>query len=231
MTFIDPLNIHTNPGRYAQKTNLDQIYPQRQLYGNLVSDYILINHAYAKRGGKPYYPKDAYGNEFYVNPIGTKHKKTVKPLATSLPIDPDTALAGDTDYALHTGDIILDIYALTNDGKAILPGIGGKPYIDMGKKPYVFDADVLGRLVREVNGVSKDYLTKVEAVNKPNVKPMQYKYLNLKTNIYKTITPPGMTIFVFKKWYFWILVLLSLIIKSYTIWWFFLKHEKSYEIN
>lgn len=216
LTFIDPLKPHTNPGRYARKSNnTDEIYPQRLAEDNLISDYI-INDTYAKRDGKNYYPKDGYLNEFYINPIIIPNACVpVAPVASATP----------------PSDIILDTYAVTNDGKVILPGIGGKYYIDLGKMPLVKKEDILGKLIREGNAVSTDYLTKVEISNKPEIELMKYKYLDLNTNIIKTVKPPGISDPFFKTWYFWVLVVVSLIIKSYAIWWFFLKRKKFYQVK
>lgn len=220
LTFIDPLNLDTIPDRYAHKKNGDEIYPQRRLYGNLISDYILKSRGYAKRGGKHYYPKDGYNNEFYVNPV-------------VIQANPSTST--HEEEALAASDVLLDTYAITNDGKIILPDIGGKHFIDRGKSPYLdgnqSDTFVLGKLVREENGVLKDFLTNVDVPKNLNVKPMKYRYLNLRTNIYKTIIPSGIAIPFFKTWYFWVFVIILLILKSYAIWWFFFKNKESYRVN
>lgn len=209
LTFIDPSEPDTNPGRYARKSNnIDEIYPQRLVTDNLVSDYI-INNEYARHNGVKYYPKDGYNNEFYIN------------------LPSNTGAAPPTDLVLNT-------YAVTNDGKVILPDIGGVHYIAPNIQPTVKETDILGKLVREGNVVSRDYLTKVEVSNKPKVIPKKYKYFDLRFNIFKTIYPAGTAtaspinitkIPIFKTWYFGVIVLSLLIIKSFLIWWLFFRHK------
>lgn len=210
LTLIDPLISDTIPDRYAVESNGNQIYPQRRVDYNLISHFIL-NNTYIKCDGEYFYPRDAYNNEFYINP---------KPA---------------TGDIILPADVILDTYALTNDGKVILPGINGTYYIAVTKLPTVNESDILGKLVRERTGISSDYLTKVEVSNKRNIQPKEYKYLDIKTNIYKTVTPPRLatkiTLPLFKTWYFWVIVVISLIIKTFVIWWFFLSREKSYAVK
>lgn len=211
LTFINPLEPDTNPGRYArQNNNTDEIYPQRLTIDNLLSDYI-INNKYAEKNSEKYYPKDGYNNEFYIKPVN------------------------NTGGAVPPTDIVLSNYAVTNDGKVILPGIGGKHYIDPNKKPAVADTDILGKLVREGKKISSDYLTKVEVSNKPKVPLKKYKYYDFNTNIFKTIYPAGtgvtssqitiLKIPFYKTWYFWVFVLSIFILKSFAIWWFFFRHS------
>lgn len=201
LMFIDPCDADTIPDRYAQEKNGNQIYPQIMLDYDLISDYVLKN-TYAERDGNKCYPRDAYNNEFYIDPV--------------------TSTTGPDDLILNT-------YALTNDGKVILPGINGTHHIMPAKQPTVTKSDILGKLVREKTGVSPDYLTKVEASNKPNIEPKKYKYLDYSTNIYKTVTPPGIAVQIivpfYQTWYFWVLIIVSLIIKSFAVWWFFIKSE------
>lgn len=205
LTFIDLCNLEdTNPGRYAHKKNGDEIYPQRRIDYDLISDYI-INNRYIKCGGKACYPRDAYNNEFYIDPEPISGAQLV----------PD--------------DLILENYAVTNDGKVILPGINNTFYIYLTMNPIVTEPDILGKLVRERKGVSSDYLTKVEISNKPKVEPKKYKYLDFNTNIYKTIIPAGYTSIkkpFFKTWYFWIVVVVSLILQTFGIWWIFFRQPK-----
>lgn len=44
-------------------------------------------------------------------------------------------------------------------------------------------------------------------------------------------THPLCLVPLFKTWYFWVLIIVSLILKSYAIWCFFFKNEKSYQVN
>lgn len=210
LTFIDPSEAGTNPGKYACKSNGDEVYPQRLVRGGLMSDYI-INNTYAKRSGVKYYPKDGYNNEFYVVPA------------------PNTGTNPPTD-------LLLDSYAATNDGKIILPGIGDDHYIDPNVQPAVTEADIIGRLVREENEVSSDYLTKIEVPVDPKVSPREYKYFDFKTNIFKSVRPPGVAaaptrqvivIPFFKTWYFCLLLVFSIVIlKSFLVWWFFFRSNQ-----
>lgn len=206
LTLVDPCNSDTIPDRYA-KQNGKEMYPQIMLDDNLISDYVL-NNTYIVRDKIKYYPKDAYNNEFYIDPEGINDATGKKFLPR---------------------EIFLDTYAITNDGKVILPGINGKHHIESTKNPEIKESDILGKLVRGKTGASSDYLTKVQVSNKPTIEPKKYKYLDFKTNIYKTVTPPGIraeiTIPFFKTWYFWVLITLSLIIKSFTICWLFFKNR------
>lgn len=216
LTFINPLEPDTIPNRYARvNNNRDEIYPQKVSRGDLISDYI-INNTYAKRDGVNYYPRDAYNNEFYISP-----------LFNTVNVAPAV--------------ILLNSYAVTNDGKIILPSIGNTYYIDPNKQPAVTNADIIGRLVREVNSVSPDYLTKIEVSVKPTVPPREYNYYDIKTNIIKSIRPPhapaasspsqpSTAIPFFKTWYFYFLVFLMVILKSFLIWWFFFR-QTSIRVN
>lgn len=199
LAFIDPCDRPLIMNRYAHEKNGNEMYPQIKLDDDLISDYIL-NNTYITRDGHECYPRDAYNNEFY------------------------------KIYNNDPEKVFIDTYALTNDGKVILPGHNGTYYVSKNRQPKVTDLDVLGSLVREKKGVSADYLTKVEVSNKPNVQPKKYKYLDNLTNIYKTITPPGIkkpstVVPFYKTWYFWVLIILSSILKSIAVWWLFFRHE------
>lgn len=200
LTFVDPCDNFTIYDRYAHEKNGNEIYPQVKLDDDLISDHILHN-TYIKRDGLEWYPRDAYNNEFYKNIINN---------------DPE--------------DVILDRYALTNDGKIIVPGHNNTYYISTKRQPKITDDDILGSLVRGKKGVSPDFLTRIEVSNKPNVQPKKYKYLDNLTNIYKTITPPGIkkpsvVVPFYQTWYFWVLIILSSILKSIAVWWLFFRHE------
>lgn len=218
LTFVDPSEPDTIPDRYARTNNdKDEIYPQRFIKGNIISDH-LIGNAYAERDGQKYYPKDGYNNEFYITP------------------------APNTGVGTPPTDIVLDSYAVTNDGKIILPSIGGMHYIDPNRKPTVTQNDIIGKLVREENVAPSDYLTKVEVSVKPKVSPREYKYFDVQNNIFKTVKPPSSssttppqippvqitaTHFFKRWWYVWLLIVSIVILKSFVVWLFFFRPLKN----
>lgn len=209
ITLIDFSKPDTVPTKYAQDVDGNEIYPKRKVAGDLESETI-INGVYAQKNNNvKYYPKDAHNNEFY--------------LATLKPDGNERTAA----------DIILNDYARTNDGKVILPTINNTFHVPQGKTPPVADANVLGRLIREETIVSSDWLTNVEKTPKPQVEPKAYKYRDRVTGVTKTITPPGASsggMSFYKSWYFWIIGIVSLIVKSFGVWWFVFRNRQTYRV-
>lgn len=234
MGLVDPDNIHTIPSKYARDKDSNEFYPKTKTVDNLESEIILL-YAYAqKSGGHKFYPKDAFNNEFYL-----PEKQTNK-----------TAIA--------IANRLLPRYAVTNDLKVILPELDGKFHISATSTyKVVANTNILGLLVREKNKLS-GYLTNVEDTTvtpKPEARDYKYQALKHKRIIEVTVPgskPPKPVAIVsptystpnilnmaqstgscslkpfYKSWYFWVLVIVSLIIKSFAIWWFFLKNQKSY---
>lgn len=190
LTMIDIHKRHTIPNRYARE-DADEIYPKRLTTYGLVSEHILKNR-YAERGSTKYYPRDGYNNEYYLS----------------------TRSSGGVPVA-QLPSSVLSTYAVTNDGKVILPGPspGGAHYIDPSVQPSVTEDQILGMLIREANAMSSDYLTEVEVTPKPTVNPMSYNYYDRLTRVITTVVPSNLvttksTIPFWKLWYFWLLVLM-----------------------
>lgn len=225
---VDLDTVHTIPSRYARDKDLNEFYPKTITADGFEAD-IILNEQYAQKhaNSAKFYPKDAFNNEFYLPQ--KKLDKTDKPIAERL----------------------LEKYAVTNDKKVILPELDNKPHIGAGGTLVagITEQKVLGRLVREQKKLS-DFLTSVEDPNAPVVEPREYKYQNDKKTIV-TVTPQNskpvarvspivktstgtcsassaITKPLYKSWYFWVLVIVSLIVKSFAVWWFFLKNKKSY---
>lgn len=132
---VDINNSYTIPTTYAMDKDGNEFYPKTLTTDNLESDAIL-NDKYAKNNlNKPFYPQDAFNNEFY---ISTKHLK--RPIAGI-----DLLIQGR--------------YAVTNDLKIIVPNIANQPEFSASNIPPTLNNNhIVGQIIRENHSVS-DYLT------------------------------------------------------------------------
>lgn len=223
MGHVDFDNQHTIPTRYARDKNQNEYYPKTITADSFEADIILNNMYANKTGSNKFYPKDAFNNEFYLPEKSSRNSQ------------------------ISIDDRLLQRYAVTNDKKIILPEVDNKAHVSTkaGFVGIVELKDVLGRLVREKRKLA-DFLTSKVEVNAPGSDPREYKYQNVQKTIV-TVSPPQSTKPVakvsptviskgscsaivkplYRTWCFWVFVIVSLIVKSFAVWWFFLKN-KSY---
>ena len=208
------------PNRYAVSLFGDEIYPLRITQDNNEAQYLIGNKYAVDKNKIPFYPKDGFKNEYYKE-------------ATYLDI-------AEYQRKGTLSKILLKKYALTNDGRIIVPEIDNKFYINYKIEPNIKREDVVGKLIRDENRTF-DYLTNVsDTTFKPlHIKP--YKYRTLITNeIHQVIPKPPPTTLNFieivnntslpfyQRWCFWAFIFVILIVKSFIIWWFYFKN---YEIK
>lgn len=174
-----------------------EIYPKRMMMDGLESDYA-INNEYAQRNGVKYYPKDGYHNEMYI-----------------------------IIYNWRLGMSLLSEYAVTNDGKVILPSpyaASGQYYIQKDLNPPVSKEDILGMLIREKLIMSSDYVTKVDGPVKPQVEPVEYKYYAFKTNIITTVSPPRLKQRTTEQRTWYVVWIIALLVEILLMGWFVYKY-------
>lgn len=217
LTFVDLNNPETIPNRYAKSNTNDEIYPLRVTDDDDEEQYLIGNKYAVDRNKKPYYPTDGYKNEYYR-------------IITSVDL-----IEYNSKGTLN--EIVLERYALTNDGKIILPTVNNIYYIDPNIKPSIQGTDVIGRLIRENDQIS-DFLTSVtdpvyKSTNSTYVKPYKYRTLVSNELMFVIPKPPTSTFNIvgiintvmpfYRRWCFWILIVVLLIVKSFLIWWFYFR--------
>lgn len=219
LTFVDLEKPATIPNRYAVSITNDEIYPIRLTDDENEEQYLIGNKYAVDKNKKPYYPKDGFKNEYY-RKATTVDLNEVQRIGT-------------------LSRILLERYALTNDGKIILPTINNVYYINPKMEPRIELTDVIGRLIRDDCEIS-DYLTNVldpsfSSTNSSNVIP--YKYRTLISNELTVVVPkpPLTTVGIvgiintalpfYRRWCFWALVIVVLIVKSFVVWWFYFKND------
>lgn len=219
LTFVDLNKPTTIPNRYARSVTNDEIYPLRLTLDNNEEQYLIRNKYAVDKDKIPYYPKDGYKNEYYrknmsvdlieFNRIGT------------------------------LSEILLERYALTNDGNVILPTLNNIFYINPNMEPSIEGSNVIGRLIREDDELS-DYLTNVldptfNPSNSLYIKP--YKYRTLISNELTVVIPklPPTTVGIvgiintvmpfYRRWCFWVLTIVVLLVKSFVVWRIYFKNN------
>lgn len=219
LTFVDLNKPQTIPNRYAVSIENDEIYPLRLTNDDNEEQYLIENEYAVDKDQKPFYPKDGYKNEYY------RKFNSV-----------------DLNELIRIGTmsrVLLEKYAVTYDGKIILPTLNNVYYINPNMEPSIEAGNVIGRLIREDYEIS-DYLTNVldptfDSTTLMYVKP--YKYRTLISNELTIVIPkpPPTTVGIvgiiktalpfYRRWCFWVLVIIILIVKSYVVWWFYLKNK------
>lgn len=229
LTEVNLCDTRTIPTKYAKDIEKNEIYPKTITSDGYLSDCIILDKYAKDKNDENFYPKDAFGNEFYLpEKTAANNRRLVTEMCTKR-------------------------YAQTNDAKIIIPSIDNIATTN-NSFTTAANTDVTGRLIREGNQVS-DFLTKKDgdtALKLQNL--INYKYRDLRNVIQttnfpnavlpksapqKAIVAPISTSVVspistsivspfYKTWSFWILVTISLIIKSFAIWWFLFKNKTSF---
>lgn len=185
---------HSIPDRYAQKKDGSEYYPLKRTADGLLSECLLkagLDWDYAKAMPKGWlYPKDAYGNEFYV---------------------PDVYSDG---IARSLDTRVVHRYAVTNDLKVIVPTVGNTFAFHLWKEPILTPDDVLGELYRE-QGRWQGFVTRVTLPLTLSLVRKDYKYRRNGNHIVTVWARP-----FYKQWWFWVLVVLVVVAKLFIIlWW------------
>lgn len=138
--------------RYAKDKYGTEIYPVQEMISDFGSYMeVIIREKYALRNNEPYYPLDAYGNEYII------HKKDAKgnfDEEASFPIS----------------------YPITNDKLAIIPKVKNKPYILKNGVPYLTSKNIMGLLFRDRLGFH-DFITHIYSIRDSRSTKKMYKIL------------------------------------------------------
>ena len=223
---VNIYDLRTVPSKYAKDKDSNEIYPKRITSDGYLSDCILTDAFARNKSNAYYYPKDAFDNEFYLPE--KKANASDRPVA---------------EMCIPTR------YAQTNDAKILLPVKNNSVSRNTSNAfPAVANAEIVGPIIREGNQAS-DYLTKKDGdTSLKSSKPIDYRYrdqrnLIKKTNFQNAVAPktqksaiaiavcPALSTVstpFYKTWSFWILITVSLMIKSLAIWCFFFRNKISF---
>ncbi|GBN13112.1 hypothetical protein AVEN_257692-1 [Araneus ventricosus] len=127
--------------RYAKDINNNEIYPILTItsdLGTYSSTEVTIGGKYAVWNNKPYYPMDAYDNEYII------HKK-------------------DSNKNLDEKVSFPNSYPITNDKFVIVPNVNNNPYILTNGVSHLTNKNIIGKLYRDTLQYH-DFITDVIAL-------------------------------------------------------------------
>lgn len=138
--------------RYAKDKNGNEIYPIQEIISDSgTSMEVIIRKKYAIWNNRPYYPLDAYGNEYII------HKK-------------------DANGNLNEKESFPLSYPITNDKWVIVPNVNKKPHILKNGIPPLTHKNVIGKLFRDRLGYH-DFITNVLSIRNSRSTKRMYKIL------------------------------------------------------